>query len=115
MECPVCGGIYSHQYNCSLNIKNEMDTHDEEFGQLIRKQIKADNDAKEKRDNTNVKPSLSFPLEILNRYLVDEEEYVNYGIVLHPNSRAAFEESVRIAKERIPQLREAIRILLHGK
>lgn len=100
-----------------------MDTHDEEFGPLIRKQIESDKKAKEKRDNTHAQeggpsnpqspPSLDFPLEVLCRYLVDEEEYVSYGIEQHPNSKAAFEESVRIAKERIPQLRRAIKILLH--
>lgn len=100
-----------------------MDTHDEEFGPLIRKQIEADKKAKENRDNTpgqgerpsniHTPPSsLSYPLDVLVRHLVNEEEYINYGIPLHPNSRAAFEESKRLAEERIPQLRLAIKILL---
>lgn len=61
------------------------------------------------------KKALEFPLEILCRHLVNEEEYVNYGIEQHPSSKHAFEESVRIAKERIPQLRLAIKILLESK
>lgn len=50
-----------------------MDTHDEEFGPLIRKQIQADKEAKLKRDNTHAQgegpskpqtpPSLQWPSE----------------------------------------------------
>lgn len=54
---------------------------------------------------------MTYVIDILVRHLVDEEEYLNYGIPQNPRDKPAFEESARIAKERIPQLREAIRIL----
>lgn len=63
-------------------------------------------------EQKKVESDLSYPLEILCRHLVNEEEYINYGIEQHQSSKAAFEESSRLAKERIPQLRQAIKILL---
>lgn len=72
-------GFCSHHYNnsctCKIKCGDFMDTHDEEFGQLIRKQIQADKDAKAKRDNTHAQVRLSainatiLPASILNTYL----------------------------------------------
>ncbi|HZI23616.1 MAG TPA: hypothetical protein VFD46_00980 [Chryseolinea sp.] len=90
-------------------------------GALMAAELDRLNVLKEQRDNTRVQgasletskpPSLDFPIEILTRHLINEQEYVNFGIERHPNSRAAFEENNRLARERIPQLREAIKILL---
>ena len=93
-------------------------------------QKKIDKKSNEKRDNAHAQgegpsnpqtpPSFlqgkfDYPLEILVRHLVNEEEYINYGIEQHYTVKAAFEESNRLANERIPQLRLAIKILLSTK
>lgn len=131
----------SHHYNKSCTCKNrccdDMDTHDEEFGPLIRKQIQADKEAKEKRDNTHAQggrafeiskpPSLQWPSdrvvprrleyvlstletmlrnELIAKQQADEFLDGSEGVQTYyaKSTREAFEESRRLAVERIKQL-----------
>lgn len=120
-----------------------MDTHDEEFGPLIRKQIQSDKEAKLKRDNTHaqgerpsnphsppsnslqwpsestIKHRLWYVLDTLQTMLRNEliakqqaDEFLDgsEGVQTYyaKSTREAFEESRRLAIERIKQLEIAL-------